>query len=165
MADGKGKDGKPVRTGKLSKIRKRLEEKYARCYWCEHSLTKDGDVPSEKVVEPLELFNMIVDAVRDDLKAYAVMCEAIARINALASYCVGEGIRGKIINLCEVALNHRNRLSGMCDAINCDMLRTYDDFVNAWNDYVMRSGNGSVSGFLAWLSRPVGKVDAEVCDD
>lgn len=150
------------KTSKLSEVRKLLEEKYAKCYWSEDSLTKNGDIPSEKAIEPLELFDMVVDAVRDDIKAYSVMCEVIARINALASYCVGDDVRGKIVHQCEIALKHRDMGDGIVEAINCDMFRTYDDFVEAWNDYVMRSRNGSVSGFLSWLSSPAGKSDVEI---
>jgi ribosomal protein S26 len=157
MAD-KGKEN----TSKLSELRKLIEDEYAKSYWCEDSLTKNGDIPREKAIEPLELFDMVVDAVRSELKAYSVMCEVIARINDLARYCVGDDIiRGKIVHQCEIALEHRDMSDGIVDAINSDMLRTYYDFVEAWNDYVRRSGNGSVSGFLSWLSSPAGKKRGE----
>lgn len=34
---------------------------------------------------------------------------------------------------------------------NCDTLKSYDEFVDAWNAYVRRT-HGGVEGFLAWLS-------------
>ena len=45
--------------------------------------------------------------------------------------------------------------------INCDNLRTYDDFVDAWNAYVRKSHNGNVGGFLSWLAATVENVDSE----
>lgn len=51
---------------------------------------------------------------------------------------------------------------------NCDMLETYDDFVDAWNDHVRSRTSAdrpvpSVQVFLAWLSgtRPKGAEDGE----
>lgn len=158
MADAtKEKHWEPVHHRKLSKIRKRIDEDFATCYWSEDCRTKDGGIPKEKTVDPIELFDSICDAVRDDLKSLSIMMDALARINAIAKYCLGDGIREEISKVCDRAF----AACGVSDPAtvnklrNCDMCLGFGDFVRAWNDYVKRSRSGDVAGFLEWLSAAV----------
>lgn len=59
----------------------------------------------------------------------------------------------KAVTMCKEAL--------LTPKINCDNLRSYDDFVNAWNTYVKKSHNGGVGGFLSWLATTVQNAISE----
>ena len=63
----------------------------------------------------------------------------------------------KAVTMCKEAL--------LTPKINCDNLRSYDDFVNAWNTYVEKSHNAGVGavigGFLYWLTTTVENTVSE----
>ena len=53
-----------ARNETVDDIRKDVEQNYARCYWNEDSMTKDGGIPREHTIEPAKFLERVVKACR-----------------------------------------------------------------------------------------------------
>ena len=140
--------------------------------WCHFNLGFVPEIVYQKDCRMLELYD---DRVKQVVPNKGVLVEDLANYYEALVECHRHKPVGNAAKLREVyewaEKNLRDYGSDwqlhnkLCDMLkdalsapprNCDTLATYDDFVDAWNDFVRRSESGSVACFLAWLAN-VGK--------